>query len=197
MVVVVTVAMFLMAAQLALVRFGPYLSSKSLARAMALAVAVIIGSLAFVAMISPLEAPSSGQTAPPWRTSDPTPSAPRGPLTGDVSVPVSSPDPVSMAQAAAQSATAATPGTNADTVSVSTVADGQLRVTSEPSGARVTLNGIGWGETPLTIEHLSPGMKTLRVTKEGCTSQERVVDIRGSRPAATLHVTLKGDDTCF
>jgi hypothetical protein len=80
---------------------------------------------------------------------------------------------------------------------MSTVSDGQLKVTSDPSGARVTVNGIGWGETPLTIEHLSPGMKTLRVTREGCASEERIVDIRGSRRAATLHVTLKTDATCF
>ena len=80
---------------------------------------------------------------------------------------------------------------------MSTLSDGQLRVTSEPSGARVTVNGIGWGQTPLTIEHLSPGIKTVRVTREGCASQERRVDIQSSRPAARLHVTLNSEGACL
>ena len=33
-------------------------------------------------------------------------------------------------------------------------ADRTLRITSDPSGARVTVNGIGWGETPLAIPYL-------------------------------------------
>jgi hypothetical protein len=66
-------------------------------------------------------------------------------------------------------------------------------VISTPSGARVTVNGIGWGQTPLTIEHLPPGMKTVRVTRDGYVSQERFVDIRSNRPAVTLQVTLNSE----
>jgi hypothetical protein len=73
---------------------------------------------------------------------------------------------------------------------VSTASDGQLRVTSVPSGARVTVNGIGWGQTPLTIDHLPPGIKSVRVTMDGYVSQEHVVDVRNNRPAVTLQVTL-------
>jgi hypothetical protein len=73
---------------------------------------------------------------------------------------------------------------------VHTASEGQLRVTSTPPGARVTVNGIGWGQTPLTIGHLPLGTKTVRVTRDGYASQQRLVDIRGDQPTATLHLTL-------
>src|SRR5262245_56987627 len=37
--------------------------------------------------------------------------------------------------------------------------DTALVVSSQPAGARVTVNGIGWGATPVTIRYLSPGLK--------------------------------------
>lgn len=53
----------------------------------------------------------------------------------------------------------------------------ELVVTSEPPGARVTVNGIGWGETPITIRHLPAGPKRIRVTKDGYVAAERVVSV--------------------
>ena len=53
----------------------------------------------------------------------------------------------------------------------------QLVVTSQPSGARVTVNGIGWGVTPLTIRHLPEGTKRIRVTAAGYAAAERVVEV--------------------
>ena len=50
-----------------------------------------------------------------------------------------------------------------------------LVVITQPEGARVTINGVGWGMTPLTIGHLPPGAKRVRVTKPGYRSEERVV----------------------
>jgi cytoskeletal protein RodZ len=50
----------------------------------------------------------------------------------------------------------------------------ELIVSTEPTGARVTVNGIGWGISPVTIRHLPPGTKRIRVTKDGFISEERV-----------------------
>jgi|GEM_PF-5255225 len=44
---------------------------------------------------------------------------------------------------------------------------GSLKVDSEPSGASVTMNGKVLGKTPLTLQSLPPGARTLRVSKEG------------------------------
>jgi hypothetical protein len=64
----------------------------------------------------------------------------------------------------------------------------RLVVTSEPAGARVTVDGIGWGVTPLTIQHLSPGDKIVRVTKDGFLAREQRVRVEGR---AALRVTLR------
>jgi cytoskeletal protein RodZ len=53
----------------------------------------------------------------------------------------------------------------------------ELIVASEPAGARVTIDGIGWGITPVTIRHLPPGSKRIRVSKEGYAAAERVVSV--------------------
>jgi transcriptional regulator with XRE-family HTH domain len=65
-----------------------------------------------------------------------------------------------------------------------------LVVTSTPAGARVTVNGIGWGTTPLSIRHLPAGAQRVRIVKEQFRSEERVVDIREGRPGR-LAVVLK------
>jgi hypothetical protein len=41
----------------------------------------------------------------------------------------------------------------------------------------VAVNGIGWGSTPITIQHLSPGDKRIRVTKDGYQAVERVIRV--------------------
>jgi hypothetical protein len=66
-----------------------------------------------------------------------------------------------------------------------------MTVTSAPAGARVTINGIGWGETPVTIRHLPPGEKVVRVTKEGYESQQRIIRVADDRRSAAVRVTLR------
>lgn len=66
-----------------------------------------------------------------------------------------------------------------------------LVIATEPAGARVTINGVGWGTTPLTIRHLPPGAKRIRVTRSGYQSEERVVDLGAGRPSTTLRITLR------
>jgi helix-turn-helix protein/PEGA domain-containing protein len=65
-----------------------------------------------------------------------------------------------------------------------------LVITSEPPGGRVTVDGIGWGSTPVTVRHLSPGAKRIRVTKEGYSSEEREVRLAGDRPSE-VHILLR------
>jgi len=66
----------------------------------------------------------------------------------------------------------------------------ELVVTTEPAGARVTVNGIAWGISPLTIQHLPPGDKQIRVTREGYVAQERVLRIHQGRQQA-LDIALE------
>ena len=53
----------------------------------------------------------------------------------------------------------------------------QLVVRTQPEGARVTVDGIGWGTSPVAIRHLPPGDKRIRVSKPGYGSSERVVAV--------------------
>jgi hypothetical protein len=53
------------------------------------------------------------------------------------------------------------------------------------------VNGVGWGETPLTVKYLPLGEKRVRLTKAGYTSEERTVRVDGRRPTATVRLTLR------
>ena len=68
--------------------------------------------------------------------------------------------------------------------------ESRLVITSNPAGARVTVDGVGWGVTPITIRHLPPGVKVIRVTKDGYISQQREVRI-GEDGAAAARLTLE------
>jgi len=69
--------------------------------------------------------------------------------------------------------------------------DGVLVVRSEPSGARVMVNGVGWGETPITIRYVPFGAKDVRVVLSGYRSAERRVTLDAEQPAATVRVRLQ------
>jgi hypothetical protein len=64
-------------------------------------------------------------------------------------------------------------------------------VTSDPPGARVTVNGVGWGTTPLTIRYLPLGQKRVRLTMSGYVSAERTVVVDGRRPTASVRASLR------
>ncbi|HEV8397760.1 MAG TPA: helix-turn-helix domain-containing protein [Vicinamibacterales bacterium] len=57
----------------------------------------------------------------------------------------------------------------------------ELVIRTQPEGARVTVNGIGWGASPVTIRHLEPGEKRIRVTLDGYAATERSVTIDEGR----------------
>ena len=69
--------------------------------------------------------------------------------------------------------------------------DGTLEITSDPPGARVTVNGVGWGETPVTIRFLPFGSKQVRLIKPGYLSAERTLRIDAGRPRAAVRITLE------
>ena len=70
------------------------------------------------------------------------------------------------------------------------VRDASLTITSEPQGARVTVDGIARGVTPLTIQNLSTGDRRVRVTLPDFTAVERSVRMPDDRSATSLHITL-------
>lgn len=57
-----------------------------------------------------------------------------------------------------------------------------LVIVTEPPGARVTIDGIGWGTTPVTVPYLPPGPKRVRVTSRGYAAEERTVHVDEQRP---------------
>ncbi len=74
--------------------------------------------------------------------------------------------------------------------------ESQLTVVTEPPGARVTVNGIGWGVTPVTIRYLTPGPKSVRVTLEGYVPDERLIrlDDRGGEATVRIPLRTKGNE---
>jgi len=68
--------------------------------------------------------------------------------------------------------------------------DTELVVTTQPEGARITVNGIGWGSAPVTIRYLSAGNKRIRVAKEGYVTEERVVRLAEGH-VTTLDIPLR------
>jgi hypothetical protein len=69
--------------------------------------------------------------------------------------------------------------------------DGQIRVTSIPAGARVTVDGIGWGQTPVTVRNVPFGRRTVRVTHDGYTSQQAIVQVSSDTPTRAVEVALR------
>ncbi len=68
----------------------------------------------------------------------------------------------------------------------------ELVITTQPDGARVTVNGVGWGTSPVTIRHLPPGSKRIRVTKHGYTAGERSITIdEGARRAVRIDLDVE------
>jgi cytoskeletal protein RodZ len=106
-----------------------------------------------------LSAPLSGSPV--------TPVTPAAPVMTDA--PDRAPKPVSNGDA---TTTTEQPQTRA-----SAAAGTELVVITEPPGARVTVNGIGWGVTPIAVRYLPPGDKRVRISKDGYASEERLVRV--------------------
>jgi hypothetical protein len=70
-------------------------------------------------------------------------------------------------------------------------AEPQLTVITEPVGAHVTVNGVRWGTTPVTIRYLDPGIKRVRVTRDGYRSEERLTRIERGGLTTTLRIPMR------
>jgi hypothetical protein len=70
----------------------------------------------------------------------------------------------------------------------------QLRVITEPVGALVTVNGVGWGITPVTIRYLAPGTKRVRVTRDGYRAEERFIQVEPGGRTTTLRIPIRTAD---
>jgi len=104
--------------------------------------------------------------------------------------PVTRPEPVAPAvQSTGAAASPAPPQPIAATPSTASFTE--IVVTTSPPGATVTVNGISWGTSPVTIRHLPPGAKRIRATKEGFAAAEQVVPL-GERQQQTLNLQLSG-----
>jgi cytoskeletal protein RodZ len=69
----------------------------------------------------------------------------------------------------------------------------ELVIRTRPEGARVTVNGIAWGLSPVTIPHLEPGEKRIRVSMDGYTSAERSVVLdEGRRTNIRIQLAERG-----
>lgn len=67
---------------------------------------------------------------------------------------------------------------------------GVLIVRTDPPGARVTVDGVGWGTTPAQIRHLEPGVKRVRVTIEGAPAEVRHVEVSDGK-TTTVRIPLR------
>lgn len=68
--------------------------------------------------------------------------------------------------------------------------EGALRITSEPAGAQITVNGIGWGVTPVTIPNMPFGSKVIRATKPGYVSAQRGLDFAPDGRVRSVRIRL-------
>jgi cytoskeletal protein RodZ len=69
----------------------------------------------------------------------------------------------------------------------------ELVIRTQPEGARVTVNGIGWGASPITIRHVEPGEKRIRVTMDGYRSSERSVTVdEGAQETVRIRLVESG-----
>jgi hypothetical protein len=73
--------------------------------------------------------------------------------------------------------------------------EGELVVTSMPSGAQVTVNGIGRGPTPVQVRYLPLGTHTVRVVHDGHPAVTRQVTISPERFRARITVTFDAPRT--
>jgi cytoskeletal protein RodZ len=140
----------------------------------------IAAAVAGIAVIAALFARASVEPAPQLEprveAQAATASAPPGTATPEIAASSVAP------QVAAEPTPAAVP--------VPTASITALVVRTQPEGARVTVNGIGWGSSPATIQYLEPGQKRIRASKEGYVTAERVLQVDEGR-RHTLDIRLE------
>ncbi len=71
------------------------------------------------------------------------------------------------------------------------VVSGTLKVTTEPDGASVFVNGEKRGVTPLDLETLALGPYQIRIAQDGFEEEELQAELTPESPMATLDVALR------
>ena len=106
------------------------------------------------------------------------------PAAAPAAAPLPPPEPVS---APAVETVAVAPAPDVPVVAIASAGATELDIWTEPDGARVTVNGIGWGVAPIFIRHLEPGEQRIRVTMDGYAATERSVVLDGgSRQSVSI-----------
>jgi cytoskeleton protein RodZ len=137
------------------------------------------------------DAPTRGTVAggakapPPQQTPAPTPAAPQAQAPALAAQPATTP--------AAQQAIVAPDATMGAAEGAPPRAGlvTELVVVTDPPGARVIVDGIGRGTTPVTIRYLAAGEKRVRVVKDGFPAQERTVRLAPARQATMVTIPLQ------
>jgi cytoskeletal protein RodZ len=185
------------------VRDSPKTATRALLRASVLIALVVTVAAIVFGRASSVRTPA---TEPRAETGGVTDSSPEtggraGGASPDASTFQRKQEPVAPTSALPLSASAGTTGAGAvsgtnvpvtaetDEARPSVNATTELVVSTEPAGARVTVNGIGWGASPVTIRNLPPGDKRIRVTSDGYTSAERLLRLaEGQRQAIAIRL---------
>jgi serine/threonine-protein kinase len=76
----------------------------------------------------------------------------------------------------------------------STLPPGALSVETTPPGAKVTIDGRDVGFTPLVVPSVAPGLRTLRVVREGYAPAEVGLDVVADVQIAPLRFTLQATE---
>jgi TonB family protein len=66
-----------------------------------------------------------------------------------------------------------------------------LRIETEPSGATVSIDGKEVGLTPLTLPDVTPGLRTVRVFRDGYAPTELSLEVAPETALAPLHFSLQ------
>jgi cytoskeletal protein RodZ len=69
--------------------------------------------------------------------------------------------------------------------------EGEIRVVSNPANAWVTINGNGFGTTPLRVRYLPMGSYTVRVIQAGYKAGQTQVMLSTSQPNRSLNLVLR------
>ncbi|MFI5185013.1 MAG: TonB family protein, partial [Vicinamibacteria bacterium] len=71
---------------------------------------------------------------------------------------------------------------------------GGLRIETEPAGATVSIDGKEAGVSPLTLPSVAPGLRTVRVAREGYAPAELSLEIVADAPLAPLRFSLQSTE---
>jgi len=69
--------------------------------------------------------------------------------------------------------------------------EGEIRISSSPPQAHVTVNGIGRGPTPVRVRYLPPGEYVIRVIHPGYRAREARVVIDREQPIRAVRISLR------